>query len=382
MKQKQRTQHAKVVFCGTLILLAFAKESYSFQTTVRRISSPPLSYTSSWNRRYTLSPNGNNFQSRILLSTSTKDENNLNELHTPKNPAKLSRLESEFNSMMDHFASYTPRDTQSISNLRTRALFEGVAAGANEPAVRRAFTILFEDMAPIRVAGRMIYRHLSDVMRASLDLRKEEDGRIISSTGFNLQDIDVGRDAFMALKDDTDEAELTMEQLVESGVVETAVSLFGYDDFSQFITHMESDEYGRLSFERFMYGLQRCAADSSCSPECNVSHILQELANQMKPIEELKSQTSSSQRKRKHSDKYDAMLVSFSEWEEKFDLDTTSRRDEILKGCFVGAKNEYVVRALKIVYTDYAALRVAGDIIFKLMSKLIGSKKKKRKAVK
>jgi len=37
------------------------------------------------------------------------------------------------------------------------------------------------------------------------------------------------------------------------------------------------------------------------------------------------------------------------------------RRDEILKGCFVGANNEYVVKALEIVYTDYVVLRVAGN---------------------
>jgi len=58
------------------------------------------------------------------------------------------------------------------------------------------------------------------------------------------------------------------------------------------------------------------------------------------------------------------------------------RRDEILKGCFVGAKNEYVVRALGIVSTDYVVLKVAGDIISKLMSKLIGATKKKKRVVK
>jgi hypothetical protein len=43
---------------------------------------------------------------------------------------------------------------------------------------------------------------------------------------------------------------------------------------------------------------------------------------------------------------------------------------DILRGCFSGARDEKVVAALKIVYMDYAALRLAGDLIFKLMSKI------------
>ena len=45
---------------------------------------------------------------------------------------------------------------------------------------------------------------------------------------------------------------------------------------------------------------------------------------------------------------------------------------DILRGCFVGSRNDRVVAALKIVYMDYAALRLAGDLIFKLMSKIVG----------
>eukprot|EP00957_Ditylum_brightwellii_P040189 3040908-Ditylum_brightwellii.AAC.1 len=61
-------------------------------------------------------------------------------------------------------------------------------------------------------------------------------GLKLSRAGFSAEEverrnrlkknIDVGHDAFVALKEDMDEAELTMEQLVESGAVETAVSLF------------------------------------------------------------------------------------------------------------------------------------------------------------
>ena len=49
-----------------------------------------------------------------------------------------------------------------------------------------------------------------------------------------------------------------------------------------------------------------------------------------------------------------------------------SRRLDILRGCFSGARDAKVVAALKIVYMDYTALRLAGDLIFKLMSKIAG----------
>lgn len=44
-------------------------------------------------------------------------------------------------------------------------------------------------------------------------------------------------------------------------------------------------------------------------------------------------------------------------------------------GALQEQKNEKVLNALKIVYTDYSAIRIAGDLVFKLMRRLVGSKK-------
>lgn len=83
------------------------------------------------------------------------------------------------------------------------------------------------------------------------------------------------------------------------------------------------------------------------------------------------------------SKRFDEYVSTFQLWESKFLQHDNSkntelgeqeeelpRRFEILKGCFVGARNERNVAALKIVYMDYAALRVGGDLIFQLMSKI------------
>jgi len=85
--------------------------------------------------------------------------------------------------------------------------------------------------------------------------------------------------------------------------------------------------------------------------------------------------STTSQKRQKYSDRYDEYVSKFQLWERKFlgnadAVKRQSRRLDILRGCFVGARNAKVVAALKIVYMDYAALRLAGDLIFKLMSKI------------
>jgi len=127
---------------------------------------------------------------------------------------KLSKLEKEFDSMVDDFRLFTAYDIACIENDRYRALFEGVAAGVKEPAVYKAFVVLFEDYAPVRIAGRMIYKHLKDVMANSREAIAMETQNIQERTGLTTEDIHGGRLAFLAAKDNTEgdnDEGLTME---------------------------------------------------------------------------------------------------------------------------------------------------------------------------
>ncbi|KAL7463513.1 hypothetical protein ACHAXS_003875 [Conticribra weissflogii] len=92
--------------------------------------------------------------------------------------------------------------------------------------------------------------------------------------------------------------------------------------------------------------------------------------------------TDTCKKRQKNSERFDEYVSTFKVWEKKFFSDerqplkelksnVDSRRLDILRGCFEGARNERVVAALKIVYMDYKALRLAGDLIFKLMSKIV-----------
>jgi len=55
-------------------------------------------------------------------------------------------------------------------------------------------------------------------------------------------------------------------------------------------------------------------------------------------------------------------------------MTSEGRAGVVLKGCFAGLKNKDVVKALRVVYVDYSALRLAGDLIFKLLKVAIGRK--------
>jgi hypothetical protein len=151
------------------------------------------------------------------------------------------------------------------------------------------------------------------------------------------------------------------------------VEILELETFEDFLHTMEKDAYGKLNFEMFMIGLQRCTDKSCDDVSCEVKDVLDEIIKRMSSYEERKK-TQKDQEK-KHSDKYDLMVRSFTEWEELMPSGE-SRMLDVLRGCFVGAQNDKIVSALKIVYMDYSALRIGGDLVFNLMSKLIKNKKK------
>jgi len=290
----------------------------------------------------------------------------------------MSKLEQEFYGMMKDFSIFTERDMSSISNPSYRALYEGVSAGSNEPAVMNAFAIIFNDLLPIRVAGRMIFKHLKNVMEDNIQQRRKEEERVQNETGLSLEAIDYGRKTFMAAlaNGKASEGTLTMTELIDSGIVEMLVELMEYDSFEQFLENMEQDEDEKINFEKFLVGLQKCAMtkntdeNSLCDVSCDLEEVLTVTAQRLAPIEAKKQEMTMSERKKKYSDRYDEMVKSFEEWEDLVPQGD-GRMIQVLTGCFAGAKNNYIVQALKIVYMDYSALRVGGDLVFKLMGKLV-----------
>jgi len=366
------TYNSSTILLISLVILTFTISSVESYVAMNTKHSNKRALISS-SRCYTITERQNVASSEIPFEKPTKD--------------MRTKLEIEFDTMVNEFKEYSSYDIACIENDRYRVLFEGVASGVKEPAVYRSFVVLFEDYAPVRIAGRMIYKHLSNVMSKSKEAIAMETHVIQKRTGLPTEDIIGGRLAYLAVVQEQEEGDqrLTMEQLINSGIVSTVIEILGYDSFQSFLTDMDHDNQTTtsnnnvLTFETFMIGLQNCA-QNSCEESCDISTVLQDLQTRMGPLEQRRQKTSLDQRKKKYSDRYDNMITFFQQNQQLL-LPTSnsdaSRIELILQGCIVGAQNPNVVNALRVVYLDYSALRIAGDLIFKLVSVLVNKKKKK-----
>lgn len=288
-----------------------------------------------------------------------------------RNQNDMTQYEKEFRDMMREVESYTDRCVQSVADPKSRAIFAGARAGAETPEVYRAFEILFQDLVPVRIAGRMIFKKLSQVMRDSRDHHRQQVDTVATETGMTTSDVESGRFAFLSVADYKHDGDtvLNLDQLVETGVAATVVEMLGYEDFDDFIENTCQDQRCELKFDETMVALQQCPAGSSAA-ECNPHLVLQEIAKRMNSTDA----AAATIRKDKYARRYDDMVESFSEWEQ-YMPEGEGRWLEVLRGCFVGAKNKAVVKALKIVYVEYSALRMAGDTIYGIMGKIIKKKK-------
>jgi hypothetical protein len=287
----------------------------------------------------------------------------------PPPDRQLKKLEQEFRDMLIDFSQFSKRDIRAVKNPRLRALFEGVAASYSLPEVYRAFEVLFEDYAPLRIAGRLIYGKLKQVMLAAKNEAQQEVDEIVETTGMLKEDVEVSRMAFFQLVVHQDDraTEMTIQQLVDFGLAETVAEVLGYADFGTFLSSFEVDSRDKIGFSELMIGLQSCSVDNA-GPECNPATVLQEVAKRMEPNSG--KPDSLDQKKRAFIVRYDGMVENFKEWKSIIP-EGEGRRLDVLRGCFVGAESKEIVDALRIVYVDYSALRLSGDIIFKIVAALV-----------
>ena len=399
-------------------------------------------------------------------------------------------VESEFACLVSNFLSYTERDIRSMTTtsnaylgyrrppseerisppfpaaerpprrrtrtredgIRYRALYSGVQSASSEPEIIRAFTILFEDYLPIRIAGRRIYGHLTSVME---EVRMERDGEIFRAIelcpdwdddggGGETSIVECARGVWDAIMDEVLLADDSLESpagvvslsqlihlgvdryLIEEGVMNDGAELEGIVRATVLREKMDAEgryaatkqqhpevredaEHLDMTFPTFVKVLY--SALSSKRSAGNGDHIviraiIQKLEQRVsdhrmavrggllpenRDVSTLlaaKAVRAGSawgcEKRARWSDRFDEYVSTFQLWERRFlsndgdgegdriDVDIEgpkSRRFEILRGCFVGARNKRNVAALKIVYMDYAALRIGGDLIFQLMKK-------------
>lgn len=324
-----------------------------------------------------------------------------------ENEISDSKLGEKFTSMVRRFNSYSEEDVEFLENDRLRNLVLGGKEALKEPKVLTAFYILYEDILPVRFGGDILFnildKSISEARNRRMSFEKfsvvqaiayanssskysfpeqivEEDfkspisplkKKIISTIlGISKRDffdedqcqcvatflfpqLDTNKDGNISKQE--------FQAWIENVIVtdqEMKMSLYKFE-VEDIYNDIDADSDGRLTIEEFQLWTKGALENDF---ECEVDTELE--------LPEMDERT------KKFFDKYRSMVETFKSAEGKWSLnqsgyDSASRREKIAFGCFAGAKNEGVVKALEILYIDYLPLRVAGDIIFKLMKKVM-----------
>lgn len=313
----------------------------------------------------------------------------------------------DFYRMVDRFQTYSDEEIALLENERLRHLVFGGRDALTEPRVVNAFAILYEDVMPVRFGGDILFNLLD---KAIGNARAGARGRGAATTTRTLprsltrqpvggKSRSIIR-AILALK--------AREDTNSSISMELCDSLF-YE--------IDANDDGRLSFEEFEAWVSSIPVtseeESRLSNEWNPAEIFEEIdlnsdgsisqeefklwtTGVVRTMERKSSYASSLHelpvppKAAEYRKRYMKMLRAFNDWERSFKsccsdaearkmmLDRVTppnnRINHVIEGCFAGAKNPGVVKALGILYEDYLPLRLAGDTVFKLINNRVDRK--------
>jgi len=224
----------------------------------------------------------------------------------------------------------------------------------------------------------MIFNYLtSHISKSVTEFDSENSVKTIwdqgGDEGLGRGTIRLGKAAFEALDKDRS-GSITADEL--SGEI---LKVFGFDSVDSFMENVDLDKNNELNFEEFMIALIKTTGDA----EESINEIIA-MNNDTCDVVYMDDRCVPPEKATKYDIRYNNMLKSVSQWEtdiigaggvESVDKGKElGRTERILYGCFSGAKDTEVVEALRAVYVDFTALRMAGDIIFKLLTKYVGER--------
>jgi len=288
-----------------------------------------------------------------------------------------------------------PAAVECIDSAKQRTLFRGVLAGTADPQIRNAFAIIYRDLAPIRVAGDLIFSQLASVANEASErvgdgtlMVTDEDSLVSSRMLFDYVDGDnsgwLDRDEILASK------ELMNLIRVDEEDGDTPQSIV-----DRFMVLADENGDGIVSFVEF------ANATAARSQLRSVDEALTTTMVSATAGEERNKKRGAFGLRRSPDERFDAMLKQCLDWEESLGCgpdDATppvavkdeecavdvqimqkeqdggeedGRLLQVLKGSLVGARCEPVVEALKMCYLEYSPLRLGGDIIFKLLTQVV-----------
>lgn len=337
------------------------------------------------------------------------------------------RITKRFDEMVDRFRTYTDADIDFLDNARMQDLLRGGLDALNEPKVLTAFSVLYEDILPVRFGGDILFNLLdkSILQARAVNARRTRAGKVqpikadletqvvatFSSSNVpvvvkrNDEHHKVANISRLKMKvinqiskiternpnechtsylfsamDTDDDGGVSKEEFmrwVESVLITDKEENDGLDiDWNEYsaglYSEIDGDSDGTLSFgelKLWTTGLLKNkvhhVTDESNQPT-DMFSVTTPLSVEIDKVGTAKKQLNVIQKR------YLYMVEKFILWEGKWNSDSRastrpSRTDLVIMGCFAGAKRQGVVDALEILYEDYIPLRIAGDMIFKLV---------------
>lgn len=304
---------------------------------------------------------------------------------TPPSTHPHTPLELEFHSLLSDFChALSPADALALPDPHHRVLLAGIVASAQSPPVSRAFCVLYQDLLPLRLAGRWVVAHLRRKWAQQVAEHRAQVERCCWTTTTDTSKVEELRLLHVQVVSRWNEGgrlAWTKEQLLWNNTNTV---------LDKVARQVAAEQENRISFERLLTALR--AAETGDDPHrilrdrllelhdawvrgehMNVSVSTNDVQSTSTTATTTANQHDNPSKRIDHGARYDAMVASFCDWKEFLppppSSNHESRRMQVVRGCFVGAEIPEVVAALRIVYTDYRGLRMAGDIIFALVSK-------------
>lgn len=277
--------------------------------------------------------------------------------------------------MLADFRAHSAAEINLVASPRYRGLLTGTSAAINDEKVTGAFKVLYEDLGPVRVAGDLMFSKLErEVARG-----KASDAALtVRALGRDDSCVVAARKVFDAVDADAS-GTVSSRELLDSDLLRSlgqcADCTCGKEGSCQSVTKFMDEiegEPGELSFGEFLLAAHHLLYEGDASVSLfGGEDCAEELVDELLDGREGGVGQEKADR---YSKRFDAMCAEFDSWDS---ADSSSRAEArnprlalVLEGCFAGAKQPPVVEALKILYIDFRPLRMAGDLIFKMMRKL------------
>ncbi|GMI43685.1 hypothetical protein TeGR_g2451 [Tetraparma gracilis] len=240
------------------------------------------------------------------------------------------------------------------------------------PSVRRAFAVLYQDLAPLRLAGDMLFRHLRRAAERAgsegEEVRREVGGRV--GREIEEEDVTVGKRIF-DLIDRNGDRRIERAELEARADDLRALFPAGVDPAS--LLSGAEPGAGDLGFEEFLVAL---IGALDAGGEEGGTATLADLREACAGLEEEDGCRDEEAEGCKREARFAFMIGEVRRWE-KAGVRASGRVGEILEGTYEGAKDPEIVAALRAVYTGYSAFGFAGDLIFKLLKSVMGRKQRR-----